>query len=329
MDEKINIIVPVYNTEKYIEYCLNSLINQTYRNIRIILVDDGSSDKSKNICDEYALKDNRIFVIHQPNFGQAVARNKGIDKCRAGEYILLVDSDDWIDLDMCEKLYGAMKKYDADIACAKGCFEYPNHTVKLMEKIIEKELKDKREFCLNFLNRSNSFCFGTVGKLYKSSIFDTIRYPEGVYYEDIYIGMDCLLEANKIVVGVDSFYHYRQNPNSTIRKFKDKLYYDALEAVKHNLNTIKNFYPDLFDLASSHLFLTKFYTLDLIILSNVKNSKLEYIIKNNLKRNIYFFLKNEYISQKEKIALIFMLLSNGLYRSIRRVQKIFQGKLVN
>lgn len=326
MDEKINIIVPVYNTEKYIECCLNSLINQTYRNIRIILVDDGSSDKSKDICDEYALKDNRIFVIHQPNFGQAAARNKGIDKCRAGEYILLVDSDDWIDLDMCEKLYGAMKKYDADIACAKGCFEYPNHTVKLMEKIIEKELKDKREFCLNFLNRSNSFCFGTVGKLYKSSIFDTIRYPEGVYYEDIYIGMDCLLEANKIVVGVDSFYHYRQNPNSTIRKFKDKLYYDALKAAMHNLNTIKVFYPDLIDLAKMHIFLTKFYTLDLLLLSQNKNEKLKNFLIRNLKNNFIYFLNNKKILMKEKMAFIIMVVSNDLYKFFRKIQRQIQHK---
>lgn len=319
MIEKISIIVPVYNTEKYLKECLDSLINQTYDNIEIILVDDGSTDKSYDICSMYAEKNNRIKIIRQKNSGQSSARNAGIEKCD-GDYILLVDSDDWIDLDMCAKLYKAMKKHGADIVCAKGCFEYENKTIKLLNELKESVLSNKRDFCLNFLNRSNIFSFGTVSKLYKRNIFDAIRYPENMYYEDIYIGMDCLLKAEKIVIGVDSFYHYRQNPNSTIRYFKDRLYYDALKAAKHNIKTIENLYPDLLDLANSHLLLTQLYTLDLMILTSAQNLKLKHILREDLKNNIFVFLRNKYIVFKEKMALIFMLSNDRLYKSIRMLQ---------
>ena len=327
MIEKISIIIPIYNTEKYMNKCLDSLINQTYKNIEIILIDDGSTDKSYDICNMYAKKDNRIKVIRQKNAGQSSARNTGIEKCD-GDYILLVDSDDWIDLDMCEKLYKAMKKYSADIVCAKGCFEYKNNNIKLLNELNESLLTNKKDFCLNFLNRSNIFSFGTVAKLYKYEIFDNIRYPVGMYYEDIYIGLDCLLKANKIVVGVDSFYHYRQNSNSTIRYFKKKLYYDALTAARHNLSTIKNIYPDLLDLANSHILLTKFYTMDLMFLNYVKEKEFEYTLKNDLKKNANKFLKNKYIYNKEKIAFVVMMINNTLYRTIRNIQRLLQGKSI-
>lgn len=326
MTEKISIIVPVYNTENYIDKCLESLINQTYKNVEIILVDDGSTDRSYYICNKYVEKDNRIKIIKQKtNRGQSVARNIGIDESN-GAYILLVDSDDWIDLDMCEKLYNAMRRYDADIVCAKGCFEYKNKTIKLLDELKESMLDNRKDFCLNFLNRSNIFSFGTVAKLYRHEIFNTIRYPVNMYYEDIYIGLDCLLQAKKVVIGVDSVYHYRQNPNSTIRHFKEKLYYNALEAAEHNLNTIKELYPELLELARTHLFLTKVYTLDLMILNFVKNKELENVLKNDLKFHFFDLMRNSYIYKKEKIALLLMLLNNKIYRTIRYIQKKIQIK---
>ena len=107
--EKISIIVPVYNVELYLEKCIESIINQTYTNIEIILVDDGATDSSGNICDLYSKKDSRIKVIHKRNGGLSDARNVGIEKA-VGQYLMFVDSDDYIDKTMCEKLYNALKK---------------------------------------------------------------------------------------------------------------------------------------------------------------------------------------------------------------------------
>lgn len=112
--DKISVIVPVYNVEDYLEECINSILGQTYKNLEIILVDDGSTDNSSKICDIYEKKDKRIKVIHKENGGLSSARNEGL-KYRTGEYISFVDSDDFIDKTMYEKLYSAIKKYDADV----------------------------------------------------------------------------------------------------------------------------------------------------------------------------------------------------------------------
>ena len=115
--EKVSIIVPVYNVEKYLECCLESLINQTLKDIEIICVNDGSTDNSGKILENYAAKDNRIKVIHQVNGGQAAARNNGLNAVN-GKYINFIDSDDWVDLDFIEKLYDAAERNSADIAVA-------------------------------------------------------------------------------------------------------------------------------------------------------------------------------------------------------------------
>ena len=118
MKELISIIVPVYNVEQYLDDCLISIINQTYKNIEIILIDDGSTDKSGKICDEYAKKDSRIIVIHKENGGVSSARNAGL-RIAKGAYIGFVDPDDWIAEDMYEVLYSNAKKYDADVSVCK------------------------------------------------------------------------------------------------------------------------------------------------------------------------------------------------------------------
>ena len=116
MDNKISIIVPVYNVEKYLERCINSLVHQTMKEIQIILVDDGSTDKSPSICDDYAKKDKRILVIHKENEGQGIARNYGLARA-SGEYVCFLDSDDYYELDTCEKLYEILKETNADMCC--------------------------------------------------------------------------------------------------------------------------------------------------------------------------------------------------------------------
>lgn len=118
MKELISIIVPVYNVEQYLDDCLISIINQTYKNLEIILIDDGSTDKSGKICDEYAKKDSRIIVIHKENGGVSSARNAGL-RIAKGAYIGFVDPDDWIAEDMYEVLYSNAKKYDADVSVCK------------------------------------------------------------------------------------------------------------------------------------------------------------------------------------------------------------------
>ena len=212
MSKTVSIIVPVYNVEKYIYECVDSLLNQTYRDIEIILVDDASPDACPSICDEYALKDTRIKVIHKENGGLSDARNAGLD-IATGDYVLFVDSDDYLDLDFYERLYDNAKIYNADIAIGgikiidaasnklgKQCV-YNGECEYLTEKILPKI---KEGVCWD--------------KIYKSSFLKSnknIRFPENIVYaEDILFSYLALSNCHKVVFTSGSFYYWMRRGSS-------------------------------------------------------------------------------------------------------------------
>ena len=137
MENLISVIVPVYNVEKYLDKCINSLINQSYNNLEIILIDDGSTDNCGEICDKYALKDNRIKVIHKKNEGLSAARNLGISISK-GDYIIFIDSDDWVDKEILLKLLNLIKKYNSDIAVCDYLLTYDENEYIEKEEIYYK-----------------------------------------------------------------------------------------------------------------------------------------------------------------------------------------------
>ena len=179
--EKISIIVPVYNVEKYLKKCIDSIINQTYKNIEIILVDDGSKDSSGRICDEYIEKDKRIVTIHKKNGGLSDARNEGIKKA-TGKYLSFIDSDDYIEENMIGNLYKSIIENDSDISTCAKIIEYSN------KKIIKN---NKSNFCINnneAMKRMLTFDeidTSACDKLFKKDLFLNIKFPVGRYYEDI------------------------------------------------------------------------------------------------------------------------------------------------
>lgn len=207
----ISIIVPVYNVEKYIHECVDSIINQTYKNIEIILVDDGSPDNCGKICDEYAEKDSRIKVIHKENGGLSDARNCGIDAA-SGEWLMFVDSDDYIESDMAQKLLDAAKKENADMAvCSVTLFKdnkrytpdtyfSPEHTVSGIQLLKEKWLN------VQFVIACN--------KIYRKELFEGIRYPVGKFHEDEFVIHYLLYKSQKVSIIEDKLYNYRQNEKS-------------------------------------------------------------------------------------------------------------------
>lgn len=208
---KISIIVPIYNVEKYLARCIESLINQTYTNIEIILVDDGSYDNSPFICDKYAYVDSRITVLHKENGGLSDARNSGLEVAR-GEYLTFIDSDDYVKEDYILNMQGIAKRYNADLVqCA---FELgTNDTFKQQNRefqIIEYTKDDKFK---------NSYVKITAwAKLYKRKLFDKTRFPKGHYYEDDAIAHILLYNANKLVIYTEPMYYYYQSPESIMRK---------------------------------------------------------------------------------------------------------------
>lgn len=217
----ISIIVPVFNVEKYLEQCLNSIVAQTYPNIEIIVIDDGSTDSSGRICDEFKSKYDNIIVIHQENKGLAASRNKGLD-IASGEYIGFIDSDDWIEPDMYDKLYALTIRYDADISSClsnnmgdveMGECDYKNGTINIFKSFdIIKELYTQSEIRFEVWN-----------KLWKRDFIADTRFMPGQICEDVRFDRILFMKANMIVHINDVCHHYRvDRPGNTLSSFKVK-----------------------------------------------------------------------------------------------------------
>jgi len=238
MEEKISVIVPIYKVEKYLHKCVDSIINQTYKNLEIILVDDGSPDNCPAICDEYAKKDNRIKVIHKPNGGLSDARNAGLD-IATGEYIAFVDSDDYIDLTMYEKLYNAIKQNDCDLAVCgfNNVNEDESKVWQCWKK--DKVINQNEPVKLLFENNNVGGIITAWNKLYHKDIFKTLRYPVGKINEDEFVVYDVLKNVKKGVVVIDNLlYFYRQRDNSIMNSRPTKKLLDGIEAAKLRVDKV-------------------------------------------------------------------------------------------
>ena len=222
-NELITIVIPIYNVKKYIERCIKSVINQTYKNIEIILVDDGSTDESGDICDEYAKKDNRIKVIHKKNGGLSDARNFGIDAAN-GKYISFVDSDDFVTNNYVEVLYNLIKNNDSDISVCiwKNIFE-DNKTKKSYFTLFHREITATNLVMLQHMLYQKLFDTSACAKLYDISLFDNIRFPKGKLYEDLATTYKLFLKSKTISYSNDEIYYYFVRNNSiTQSEFKEK-----------------------------------------------------------------------------------------------------------
>lgn len=236
MEKLISIIVPVYNVEKYLERCVNSIINQTYKNIEIILVDDGSKDNSGKMCDELKQKDDRIKVIHKENGGLSDARNAGL-KIATGEYIGFVDSDDYIKEDMFETMYNLSKNHNAEISIVSFYELYKEKVIGVRDSKKLEEL-DKigaiKELLIDTKIQSYAW-----NKLFKKELFDGIEFPTNKNFEDIATTLLLFERANKIVLLEDPKYYYIRRDDSIVGTRNYKTYKDYLEVIYN-----KYFYLD-------------------------------------------------------------------------------------
>lgn len=218
----ITVIVPVYKVEQYLQECVDSIIGQTYTNLEIILIDDGSPDNCPAICDKYARRDNRIKVIHQKNGGLAHARNVGIDNAQ-GTYITFIDSDDFVVANYIELLYEGLNKFNAEMSIASLCiykddvkFETTAKSNGFFEISKEKSIEQYTSV------KTNPF-ISAWNKLYKRELFLSIRYPEGKLYEDAFTTYKLIDKAKKIIFTPSKLYFYRINPKSILgQSFKEK-----------------------------------------------------------------------------------------------------------
>lgn len=243
---KVSIIVPVYNVEKYLRKCLDSLINQTLKDIEIICVNDGSKDNSPKILEEYAKKDNRIIVINQENAGLSVARNSGIDIAK-GEYIGFVDSDDWIDLDFFEKLYYSATSNDTDIAVG-GIIRVTGIKKKKFLNFEKETITDNTNLKFELCDvPEKSYVWN---KIYKTEKLKEIglEFEKGIFYEDCIFTPQALFYLGKIVTVPNIYYYYLRRGNSTVKQRSEKANADSVYAHKKANDFIKEHNIDI----SSH-----------------------------------------------------------------------------
>ena len=211
MQPLVSVIVPIYKVEPYLRRCLDSLVNQTYTNLEIILVDDGSPDGCPQICDEYASKDKRIVVIHKKNGGLSDARNAGLDICK-GKYISFVDSDDWVDKEYIEKLINIATKENADITNGENI--KTDQIVRKQNTESTTKTYSSQEALVHLFSQRHIAYIVSWGKIYKQNLFSTFRFPVGKFHEDEFTTYILFGSAQKIAYTTRILYYYFQRPNS-------------------------------------------------------------------------------------------------------------------
>lgn len=301
----ISVIIPIYNSEIFLSKCLNSVVNQTYSNIEIILVNDGSKDKSEKICNNYVNKYSNIKLINQENSGVSSARNAGI-KSSKGKYIVFIDSDDYIDNDMVQCLYDSMKNTGSDMAI---CNVHNNNSLKNIPSIINKEQ------ALNFILDKDKFCGYPVNKIYKSELVKDILFDNNVKIcEDLLFNCQYISQIDKISIIDKKLYHYNKNPESAINNKANLNKNTAIDAYmklislyeKNNKNALLKLYVCLIKIYSD-------------VIYNYHNARVKYddITKIAFVKKIYkSLISSSNLTLKNKIV-VFMY-----YRCPILVQKL-------
>ena len=241
----ISVVVPIYNVEKYLEEALNSIVNQTYKNLQIILIDDGSTDQSGVICDKYAKRDNRITVIHQKNAGAGAAKNTGLELIK-GDYFSIIDSDDYIELNMYEKMIGYMESYHADVVQCLFRNVFINRRVDRNFIIKSKPIRKIRrnKFLKEYLYDWKYAIF--ANKIFKTSLLKNIRFPVGRKIDDEFFTYKLICNAENVVNTKEVFYNYRMRQSSVMNENADKrLILDRIDCFVERYEYVSEHYPKL------------------------------------------------------------------------------------
>lgn len=319
----LSIIVPVYRVEKYLHKCIDSILDQTFKDFELILIDDGSPDECGKICDEYAHRDPRVRVIHQENKGLSAARNAGIDIAK-GQFIAFVDSDDWVEANIYEVLIENIVKSNTDIAVCgiRNFFESnPYKEDKRSEQIRNMVLLKDQCFEMVFC-KDDCISVAAWNKVYKKEIFDDLRYPKGQIYEDNFLILDVLSKCDHAFVTTAKLYNYRRHAESiTGGRYREEEM-DRIIASQKNYNIFKERYPQYLEYAEAYLYKNCFSILGKMILDmdKVDPNDMSNVI-NRLNDNIGFILKSREFTLKRKISAVALRIHPVLFKMCVRLQE--------
>lgn len=319
----LSVIVPVYNVEDYVGRCVDSILNQTYRNLEVILVDDGARDSSGAICDAFQEKDSRVRVIHKENGGLSSARNAGMDVA-AGEYITFVDSDDWIEPDAYEHLLGLIERYQVKLVCG-GNYNVDGATgERTLALCPEKEEVISAEEFVGRMFLWQGFDSSACDKIYHRSLLETFRYPEGKVCEDVPVTYKIVLSTERAALSDRPFYNYFHREGSitisTAAEITDKTFHFSRHtAVIYPY--IKEHHPAI-EPQARFLRVRSLSHILLLLEQAGEDVRTRFAgeyrhARRELGKHAGFILKSPYFGKKEKITDI--LLSMNLYRALRPV----------
>ena len=308
----ISVVVPIYKVEEYLVKCVDSIRNQTIPNIEIVLVDDGSPDRCGEMCDELAMEDDRITVVHKKNGGLSDARNAGIDAAKA-DLVAFIDSDDYIEPDMMEFLYNNLIKADADLSVCGLCHHFGNVIQLAEDKLEGYYVADTKEAIRLELTEVP---VTAVNKLYKKSLFEHVRFPKGKLYEDAHTMTPVILKTQRVVYDIQPKYHYIHREDSITTKNFRMQSLSLIEANENNMKQIISKFPELWEPAEFRYFWSFFWILEYMLRSTAldeeaKQKKKE--IYRLLRKNTWKIIKNQYFTRTRKISALILFFSSTMY----------------
>lgn len=310
----ITVIIPVYMVEEYLEKCVKSVQNQTYTNLEIILVDDGSPDSSGSMCDTLSKTDPRIRVIHQKNMGLSGARNSALDIMQ-GDAVTFVDSDDMLDPNMIKELLRDMEEYDADIVECQF-YEVFGDRVDVVDYLGDTKVYNTEQALLIDLG-SKGGSIAACGKLYRRHIFAKHRFEVGRLGEDTFAIVGSLRQADRVVIDHRPMYYYFHRSDSiTTSKFSERTL-DSIEGAKRNLEIIEKEFPKAVSGAMFRYDWSYLWVLDRILLDRQwrENKHLKDIMKH-IRKHYFRIIRCPFFTRNRKIGATVASISPGIYRKI-------------
>lgn len=319
----ISVVVPVYKVEEYLNRCVDSIIVQTYKNLEIILVDDGSPDNCGQICDDYAKKDRRIKVIHKENGGLSDARNNGIELSK-GKYITFIDSDDYIENNYISVLYKSISSNNTDIAISSHKVVYDNGVV--INKATEEESVLKPKEVLKRILYDDGIDLSAWSKLYKKELFDDIKYPKGRLFEDAATTYKLIDKSNKISICSFPTYNYiiRNNSITNVRFTTKKM--DLITSTEEMTDYVKIKYPDLKQAADRRLMYAYLSTLSQLAMSDKTFPEEEEKIIRYIKKNGNKQLMDKNVPLRDKIGILCARVGFDFYKIVWSIYTKFTGR---
>ncbi|MCI9078407.1 MAG: glycosyltransferase [Lachnospiraceae bacterium] len=299
----VSIIVPVYKVEKELSRCMQSILRQTYENIEIILVDDGSPDKCPEMCDKYAELDDRIRVIHKENGGLSDARNVGLDNIK-GEYISFIDSDDWVDKKFIEILVKNLENTDSDIAICGYRMVNDRGETRPYTINMPKEVLSKNQALHELFAQHKYGCMACT-KLYRKYLFENVRFPKGKFFEDIAVSLPVFKQIKRCIIVQDMLYYYFQRENSIVNSTFSMEKLEMLEFSQCMID-YSHRHGHKYDNEAEAFYLKSVLMILLQAYKDIKirdAKKASMFLKKELKKHKKYIWNNVYIEKRRQIVM--------------------------